>query len=226
VSASDLLADRRLYLCTPDRADLERFVGACISGGVDLVQLREKHLDDRSLWRRARLLGRVCADRGVPFVVNDRADIALDVEGAGVHVGQDDLPVGLVRRLVGAERLVGLSTHASPELTGALEVPIDYCSAGPVVATPTKPGRAGTGLEYLAEAARRCAAARNRDGGLPVFVTGGVTPGVVPALVAAGADRFVVVRYLTEAPDPRAAAAELASAIRDALERREAVTPA
>jgi thiamine-phosphate pyrophosphorylase len=206
---ADLIGARRLYLCTPDRADLEAFLHACIDGGVDLVQLREKRLDDRQLLARASLARGACNERDVPFLLNDRPDLALGCGAGGVHVGQDDAPPQLARHILGPEAIVGLSTHAPDELALAVHEPVDYLSAGPVVPTPTKPGRAGTGSEYVAEAARAC-----RDAGdLPFFVTGGVTPEAVPALTAAGARRFVVVRYLTESPDPRAAARLLRVAI-------------
>ena len=93
-----LLGDRRLYLCTADRPDLERFVEACIAGGVDIVQLRDKNLEARPLLERARRLLRVCRGLGVPFVLNDRPDLALEAGADGVHVGQDDASPSLCRR--------------------------------------------------------------------------------------------------------------------------------
>jgi thiamine-phosphate pyrophosphorylase len=204
------LAGRRLYLCTPDRPDLEAFVDACIAGGVDVVQLREKNLDARPLIDRARLVQRVCRDGGVPFILNDRPDLALEVEADGVHVGQDDAPATLARRLLGPDAIVGLSTHAPAELDASRTEPVDYISAGPIVATPTKPGRPGTGLDYV-EYARHNATR-------PFYVTGGVTPETVPAIAAAGARRFVVVRWLTEAEDPKANAL----AVRQAIDRATA----
>jgi len=206
---SQALAGRRLYLCTPDRPDLAEFVAACIAGGVDVVQLREKHLEARALVDRARILRRVCHDHGVPFVLNDRPDLALDAEADGVHVGQDDVPPGVARRILGPDAIIGLSTHAPVDLAGALDEPVDYLSAGPVTPTPTKPGRPGTGLAYVAQAVQSAA--------VPVFVTGGVTPERVDDLVAAGVRHFVVVRFLTEASDPRAAAQSLRVRIDDAL---------
>ncbi|HVX20171.1 MAG TPA: thiamine phosphate synthase [Acidimicrobiales bacterium] len=203
------LAGHRLYLCTPDRPDLERFVDACLTGGVDVVQLRDKHLDARPLLDRARLLRRVCADHDAPFVLNDRPDLALEAGADGVHVGQDDAPPSLARRILGPTAIVGLSTHSPADLKGALDEPVDYLSAGPVVATPTKPGRPGTGIDYAAEATARSPR--------PVFVTGGVTPDTVPGLAAAGIRHFVVVRWLTDADDPEAAARALRQAIDRAL---------
>jgi thiamine-phosphate pyrophosphorylase len=210
------IADRRLYLCTPDRSDLGAFVEAAIAGGVDLVQLREKSLDARPLLERARLVARVCASHGVPFILNDRPDLALEVGADGVHLGRDDAPRELARRLLGPQAIVGTSTHSEADLAEALGEPVDYLSAGPVVETPTKPGRPGTGAGYLATAVRRSP--------WPVFVTGGVTPETIPGLVAAGARHFVVVRYLTESDDPAGSARRLSSAIASSLEGSPAKT--
>jgi thiamine-phosphate pyrophosphorylase len=201
------LEGRRLYLCTPDRPDLADFLDACIAGGVDLVQLREKHLEARPLLERARVARDVCRDHGVPFILNDRPDLALEVEADGVHVGQDDAPPALARRLLGPDAIVGYSTHAPDELDAALSEPVDYLSVGPVEPTPTKPGRPGTGLDYLSYATSRAS--------MPWFVTGGVTPKTVPAMADAGASRFVVVRWLTEADDAK----EAARALRRAIDR-------
>jgi thiamine-phosphate pyrophosphorylase len=208
VTAADL-SGRRLYLCTPDRSDLIAFVSECVTGGVDVVQLREKFLDARALMARARTLAAVCRDHGVPFVLNDRPDLALEVGADGVHVGQDDAPVALARRILGPGAIVGLSTHSESDLAQAAAADVSYISAGPVEATPTKPGRAGTGIGYVSLASARSS--------VPVFVTGGVTPERIPALAAAGVRHFVVVRYLTEASDARRAARALREAIDAAL---------
>jgi thiamine-phosphate pyrophosphorylase len=218
------LADRRLYLCTPDRPDLETFVEACIVGGVDLVQLREKHLDDRRLAERAMRVQRVCRHHGVPFILNDRPDLAAAIGADGVHVGQDDVSPVEARRTVGPEAIVGLSTHAVAELERAIgevpddgggeapgPAPVQYLSAGPVVPTPTKPGRPGTGLDYVRQAVDRSP--------WPVWVTGGADPTTVGAMADAGARHFVVVRWLTEADDPGAHARELRQAIEEAVDR-------
>jgi thiamine-phosphate pyrophosphorylase len=195
------LGDRRLYLCTADRPDLASFLAACIAGGVDVVQLRDKVLDARPLVARARLAAEVCADAGVPFVLNDRPDLALECDAAGVHVGQDDAPPALARRVLGPDAIVGLSTHAPAELDASAAEPADYVSVGPVAPTPTKPGRPGTGLDYLRYAARTATQ--------PWFVTGGVTPDTIGDMLEAGARRFVVVRWLTDSDDPEAAARAL-----------------
>lgn len=204
-SATDQLAGRRLYLCTGDRADLASFLAACIRGGVDIVQLREKQLEALPLLRRADVALTVCREFGVPFILNDRPDLARACGADGVHVGQDDAPPWLARQIVGPDAIVGRSTHAVAELRAAASEPVDYLSAGPVNPTPTKPGRPGTGLGYLTEAAHHAT--------VPWFVTGGATPETVGAMAGAGARRFVVVRYLTEAADPESNARRMAEAI-------------
>lgn len=174
-----------------------------------MVQLREKALEARPLMDRARLVLEICRSRAVPFILNDRPDLALAVGADGVHVGQEDCPPSVARRILGPDAIVGLSTHSPEQLDAAASEPVDYLSAGPVVPTPTKPGRPGTGLEYLSYAGARAR--------VPFFVTGGAAPETVPDMVAAGARRFVAVRWLTEAPDPTAAARRLRRAIEESL---------
>jgi thiamine-phosphate pyrophosphorylase len=209
------LQRRRLYLCTPDRPDLDEFVAACIDGGVDLVQLRDKGLSDEEVLERASRLQPVCQEHGVPFILNDRPDLAAHAGADGVHVGQDDPSPAAAREATGPNALVGLSTHSPTDLDRAqsgreMTAAIDYVSAGPVAPTPTKPGRPGTGTGYITEAVRRSP--------WPVWVTGGVTPVSVPELVDAGARHFVVVRWLTEASEPRTAARRLRERIDIAIE--------
>jgi thiamine-phosphate pyrophosphorylase len=184
-------------------------LAACIRGGVDVVQLREKSLEARPLLARARVALEVCRDNEVPFVLNDRPDLALELGADGVHLGQEDAPPTLARRIMGPDALVGLSTHDPAQLKAAEREPVNYLSAGPVSPTPTKPGRAGTGLAYVSHVSARAAR--------PFFVTGGVTPETVGAMVEAGGRRFVVVRFLTEANDPERRARALRHAIDDAL---------
>jgi thiamine-phosphate pyrophosphorylase len=191
----------RLYLCTADRPDLAAFVTAVCEAGVDIVQLRDKELPDRALLERAAVARDAAQAAGALFVLNDRPDLAVACGADGVHVGQDDVPAAVARRIVGPDVLVGLSTHAPDEMAASAAEPVDYISAGPVEPTPTKPGRPGTGLDYIRLAAERAPH--------PFFVTGGISPATLPAVAAAGATRFVVVRALTEAADPAAVAKEL-----------------
>jgi thiamine-phosphate pyrophosphorylase len=226
------LSGRRLYLCTPDRPDLEPFVEACLQGGVDIVQLREKSLPDDQLAQRATLVQRICSDHGVPFILNDLPELAAAIGADGVHVGQDDMAPAAARVLMGDRAIIGLSTHSSEQLATALgedqarpessgpgrppaaqPSPVDYISAGPIVPTPTKPGRPGTGLGYVTEAAQRSS--------WPVWVTGGVDPATVTGMIAAGARHFVVVRWLTGANDPREHARVLRRVIDDEISRAD-----
>jgi thiamine-phosphate pyrophosphorylase len=208
------MAHRRLYLCTPDRPDLAGFVVACIAGGVDVVQLREKGLSDRDLLARAALVRTVCIDHDVPFVLNDRPDLALAAGADGVHVGQDDVPATVARQILGPDAIVGLSTHSPEDLVASLDQPVDYVSAGPVTPTPTKPGRPGVGIGYVRQAVM--------GAGRPVWVTGGASPTTVGPIVAAGARHVVAVRWLTEAADPESAARQLRRAIDGAIDTAEA----
>jgi len=194
-------ADRRLYLVTPARPDLEVFLEAAISGGVDIVQVRDRALSDGDLLRALGAARAVTRRLGVPLVVNDRPDLAVLCGADYVHVGQDDLPVDAARRFgLG----VGLSTHARREIDAA---GADYIAVGPVFETPTKAGRAAVGVELVGYAAERARA--------PWFAVGGIDSSNVAAVVAAGARRIAVVRAIVDSPDPEGAARELRAALPD-----------
>jgi thiamine-phosphate pyrophosphorylase len=209
VDQVSVLNQRHLYLCVPHRDDLTTFLPAVLRGGVDVVQLREKDLDDASRIADAKLMIPICHEFGVPFIMNDSPELALAVEADGVHVGQEDVSVSRCRELLGAESIIGLSTHSTMEFDDALNQSATYFSAGPIVATPTKPGRAGTGLSYaLASQARS---------DRPVFVTGGVNVENIAELVVAGLRHFVLVRALTEASDPEATAKRIREELNEAL---------
>jgi thiamine-phosphate pyrophosphorylase len=203
------LSTRHLYLCVPHREDMADFLPAVLRGGVDVVQLREKDLDDEVRAATARLMVPICHDFGVPFIMNDSPELAVVVGADGVHVGQEDDTVARCRELLGPDAIVGLSTHSRQEFDDALDQRATYFSAGPIVATPTKPGRVGTGSSYAVE----CQARSDR----PVFVTGGVTSDNVAALVDAGLRHFVVVRALTQSHTPEESARALRRALDEAL---------
>lgn len=204
------LDDARLYLCVDRRAeqgDLEGLLDGVLAAGVDMVQLRDKAAARHEL-RAAAAVFRDAADRhGALFVLNDDPALAADVHADGVHVGQEDAPPAEARMVVGADRLVGRSTHCVDQIDRALVEDCDYFSVGPVHATPTKEGRPPIGLGPLRHAA---AVAGDR----PWFVTGGMAPDTAGAVLATGARRLVAVRAITEAPDPATAAAALAEVLR------------
>jgi thiamine-phosphate pyrophosphorylase len=213
VEPVNALDRRHLYLCVPHRDDLASFLPAVLRGGVDVVQLREKDLDDDTRVADARLMIPLCREFDVPFIMNDSPELAARVGADGVHVGQEDVTVSRCRELLGADAIVGLSTHSPQEFDEALNQSATYFSAGPIIATPTKPGRAGTGVGY--------AVASQARSDRPVFVTGGVSAANVAELVRVGIRHFVVVRALTEAKDPQ----EAARRIRDALDEALSAVP-
>ncbi len=193
-----------LYLVTSPTADLVSVVEAALRGGVRLVQYRAKEgsgLHDRQRLEEALALRALCQGHGALFLVNDRLDLALAVEADGVHLGQDDLPVAVARRLLGPERLIGRSTHAPDQLAQAVAEGCDYVGVGPVNATPTKPGREPVGLAYVQHAAVHCP--------IPFFAIGGIEAANLGAVREAGATRVAVVRALMAAADPAAATREL-----------------
>ena len=196
------LARSRLYFVTDLRPDLDSLLSAALEGGVDMVQLRDKAAGDEDLVAAARVFRRRCDEHGALFWMNDRPDLALRCEADGVHVGQDDDRPERVRAQVGDDLLIGLSTHSPAQLDAALDEPVDQWSVGPVYATPTKEGRPAAGLSYVTYAAEHAA-------GRPWFAIGGIDPGTVGEVTAAGAERIVVVRAIRDAADPAAAAAEL-----------------
>jgi thiamine-phosphate pyrophosphorylase len=200
------LDDARLYLCTDSRAargDLAEFAEAALRGGVDVVQLREKGLEARAELAALAVLGRVARRHGALLAVNDRADLALAADADVLHLGQDDLPVPWARRVVGDDVLIGRSTHdADQAAAAATEAGADYFCTGPCWPTPTKPGRPAPGLDLVRSTA---ATAPPR----PWFAIGGIDHARLDEVLAAGATRVVVVRAITEADDPEAAARAL-----------------
>ena len=197
------LADARLYLCTPSRPDLDDFLEQVLSGGVDVVQLREKRLEARVEIALCELVAEVAARHGALWSVNDRADVAAVAQPDVLHLGQDDLPVSAARRILGPDVLVGRSCHDEQQVRAAsLEPGVDYFCVGPTWPTPTKPGRPAPGLTLT-----RAAAQLDQD--RPWFAIGGIDETNLDQALAAGARRVVVVRALTEAADPHAAAVSL-----------------
>ena len=199
----------RLYLVTPGdppAGPLDEFLPRVLEAGVDIVQLRDKHLEARPLLELATVVRRRTREFGALFFVNDRVDLAIAAEADGVHVGQEDLSPAEARRQMGPQALVGLSTHAPGEILAASSSEADYIAVGPVYATPTKPGRPAAGPGLVRFAAERSAQ--------PFFAIGGVDAGNLAQVIAAGASRIAVVRALTEAEDPGAAARRLRDALR------------
>ena len=202
------LAAARLYLCTDARqreGDLAAFLDKVLGAGVDVVQLRQKGLEAREELGYLDIFRAACDRHGALLAVNDRADIAVAAGADVLHVGQGDLPPDMARQIIGPGPVLGLSTHSEAEaVEAATGHSIDYFCAGPVWPTPTKPGRHAPGLGLVSYAAG-LAATR------PWFAIGGIDEKSLGDVIEAGARRVVVVRALTEAADPAAAASRLAS---------------
>ncbi|MGH3772903.1 MAG: thiamine phosphate synthase [Pseudonocardiaceae bacterium] len=207
------LADARLYLCTDartDRGDLAEFADAALAGGVDIIQLRHKGLEARDELNALAVLADACRRHGALLAVNDRADVALAAGAQVLHLGQGDLPVSWARRVLGDEVVIGLSTHDPEQAADAAARPgVDYFCTGPCWPTPTKPGHPAAGLDLVRTTRTNVGATR------PWFAIGGIeSTERLEEVCSAGADRVVVVRAITEAADPRAAAAAFARRLR------------
>ena len=201
----DRIASARLYLVCDARP--RTFLDAALRGGVDIVQLRDKTLDDAGLVTAARAFRAAADAAGALFILNDRPDLVEWCCADGVHIGQEDGSVANARADVGPDRIVGRSTHAPEQGAAADADPdVDYVVVGPVHATPTKPGRPAAGIEYVEWAAAHVST--------PWFAIGGLDAGNLGEVTAAGARRIVVVRAIAGAADPEAAA----RALRERLE--------
>lgn len=200
----------RLYLVATPRprmteAEFVSRIADALDGGVGVLQLRCKDLEALPYLRLAERIASLARAKGVPFVVNDRTDIALAVDADGVHLGQQDLPVEWARRIVPA-KIIGRSSHEPAHAARAVEERADYFAVGPVWETPTKPGRPAAGLSYVRNVAAIAPA-------IPWFAIGGITLGNVHEVLEAGARRIAVVRAVLDADDPAAAAAGFVSAL-------------
>ncbi len=199
-----VITDRRV---AGDRSILE-VVRAALRGGATVVQLREKAATTRQMIELGRALHRITQEAGVPLIVNDRVDVALAVEAEGVHVGQDDMPAALARRLIGPDRILGVSAGTVEEAVQAERDGADYLGVGDVYGTPSKPDAGEPiGVEGLAEIARAVS--------IPVVAIGGIRPDNAAAVIRAGASGVAVISAVVGAPDPEAAARRL----REAVER-------
>ena len=201
------LRTARLYFCCdarPGGEDPEPLLRAALSGGVDIVQLRDKSLPHREVELAGLTFRRLCDTYSALFIVNDDPNLAYACRADGVHVGQDDMPAAEVREALGPDAIVGLSTHSEEQIAAAADQPVDYISVGPIWETPTKEGRPGVGLGLISHAAESATH--------PFFAIGGIDPSNAEDVVRAGARRLCVVRAIRDAENPAAAAERLRGA--------------
>jgi thiamine-phosphate pyrophosphorylase len=202
------LADAQLCVLVTDalcKASLAGTVKEAILGGAQMIQLREKNVDDRTLLARARDVRKITQANGVLFIVNDRPDIARLVEADGVHLGQDDLPVQEARRILGPDALIGVSTHSLEQVRQAILDRASYIGVGPTFSSHTKDFDALAGLEFVRQAMAETS--------LPAFAIGGIAVNNIAQVRAAGARRVAVSHAVCAAEDPRAVVRDLQVAL-------------
>lgn len=203
------LAAARLYLvldAQPHGLPPGQLLEAALANGVDIVQLREKHLSDETIVASAFAFREACDRHGALLIVNDRPELAVRCGADGVHVGQDDMAIVDARSIVGTDLLIGQSTHSPQDIDAAGGA--DYIGVGPVWSTPSKPGRASVGLQLVEHAL-----AANRR---PFFAIGGIELGNIGQVIDAGARRVAVIRAIRDAEDPAAATSRLATSLDNA----------
>ena len=188
------LAQARTYLVTSPHERLLEVVEAALKGGIDIIQYREKTADDEIRLELADKIKTLCHQYDALFIVNDRVDIAAAVGADGVHLGQQDLPMEAARRILGPLPIVGRSTTSPAEMARAIDEEADYIGVGPVYATPTKPGKAAAGYEYVRYALEHAL--------MPWFTIGGIDLTNVAAVREAGAPGIAIVRAVMQAEDP------------------------
>lgn len=199
-----------LYLVTDENLDDEALVSIveqAVAGGVSMVQLREKDSDIRSFIRRAEKLKVLLAGTGVPLIINDRVDVALAVDADGVHLGQSDMPVHIARKLIGNNKILGLSIESRQEFIEAQNMPIDYLGLSAIFATPTKTNiKKEWGIEGLKEMATRTIK--------PIVAIGGINMGNISQVSNAGASSIALVSAICSADDPKQATQALLQRIK------------
>jgi thiamine-phosphate pyrophosphorylase len=205
---------RLYFVCEarPHGRDPEALLNAAMAGGAGMIELRDREQPRNAIERSGRTYRRLANTYSALFIVNDDPHLALELSADGVHLGQDDMDPAEARRIMGPNAIIGLSTHSREQIEAAANSPVDYISVGPIWETPTKEGRPATGLDLIRAAAEVAP--------VPWFAIGGIDPGNVAEVVAAGAERICVVRAIRDAADPRAAADALFDAV-DPAARQE-----
>ncbi|NOI01476.1 thiamine phosphate synthase [Vibrio kanaloae] len=197
----------KLYLVTDDQQDLATLkfvVERAVSGGVTMVQVREKHGDVRAFIERAKAVKSVLARTGVPLIINDRVDVALAVDADGLHLGQSDMPAVLARQLIGPNKILGLSIETDKQLQEADSLPIDYIGLSALFATPTKTNlKKHWGYEGIQMALDSTK--------LPIVGVGGINESNIPQLTETGIHGLALVSAICHAEDPKAATEYLLS---------------
>ncbi|SFU33490.1 thiamine-phosphate pyrophosphorylase [Pustulibacterium marinum] len=196
----------QLYLVTDsDMASIEglpEIVEQAVLGGVTMVQLREKHADTKTFVRIAQQLKRILSNYKIPLIINDRIDIALAVDADGVHIGQDDMPYAIARKLLGKDKIIGLSVESMQQVTEANALDVDYIGISPVFATPTK---TNTKIEFGLKGIEEISKITKHK----TVAIGGINESNTAAIIKAGADGIAVVSAIMKAKNPQLVASQL-----------------
>jgi thiamine-phosphate pyrophosphorylase len=194
---------------------IEECVEQAVRGGCTLVQLREKNASSREFYETAARVRKITANLGVPLIINDRADIALAVNADGVHLGQDDLPLDAARRLMGEDKIIGVSAGSLDEARAAADMGADYLGVGAMFATGTKTDANPASMDEL----RRIRAEIK----LPIVVIGGINKNTVPLFAGTGIDGIAVVSAIVSQKDVCGAARELKALFHSTMGKNEGV---
>lgn len=181
--------------------DLAYVAEEAIAGGADIIQLRDKESSANEILRAGRAIRDLTRQKKVPFIVNDRVDIAVALDADGVHLGQDDLPIEIARSMFRKVKLVGVSTHSLSQALEAEKRGADYIGVGPIFPTPTKPDYKAVGLDLIKEVKDKIR--------IPFVAIGGIDGSNIDEVIAEGAGRVAVVRAVCGADDVRGAAKKL-----------------
>lgn len=210
-----------LYVLIDGQADVDRFsrlVQDVIRGGADMIQLRDKQLNDADLLQRARAARELTRRANVYLIINDRPDLAVAADADGVHLGQDDLPINVARRIVGSAQWIGMSTHCIAQVENAVCDGADYIGCGPTFPSTTKTFSEFPGLSFLQQI--------SADFCIPAFAIGGINTTNVDAVVANGLRRVAVSHAITAATDPAEATRQIRHGLLPTAPDRHQTTPA
>ncbi len=204
-------ADYCLYLCTDrhtnGKLDFLQIIEQALQGGCSVVQLREKECDTREFYQRATDIKTVTDRYHIPLIINDRIDVCMAVDADGVHLGQEDLPVREARKILGDEKIIGVSAHNIEEALKAWKEGADYLGVGAIFGTKTKKNTVDTSIETLKEICSRVP--------IPVVAIGGISADNIVQLKHTGINGVAVVSAIMTAEEPKRAAAELLIKVRE-----------
>ena len=211
MSRKELLKKTGIYLVTDRRALKDKEIISVISrsldAGADIIQLRDKTATDEEFLETGKRIKPLVKEKDALFIIDDRVEAALALDSDGVHLGQDDMPVDAARKILGKDKIIGLSTHSESQIDEGAKKDVDYISIGPVYSTPTKPDYTPVGLDLIRTAFQRLK--------IPFVAIGGIDESNIRGVIAAGAKRIAVARAILSSDDPFEATKKIIKKIKD-----------